>query len=68
MLGCKFRHCILYIENNLSNINLHLAKLKHYAFTDHTQAVKVNTITSLTHTGDINKLHHQTPPLYKGTP
>ena len=68
MLGCIFRHWILYIGNNLSNITLHLAKLKHYVFTDHTHAVNVNTVTTLTNTVDINKLHHQTPPLHKDTP
>ena len=50
MLGCIFRHWILYIGNNLSNITLHLAKLKDYVFTDHTYAVNFNTVTTLTHT------------------
>jgi len=68
MLGCTFRHWILYIGNNLSNINLHLAKLKHYFFTDHTRAVNVNTVKTLTNTVVINKLHHQNPPLYEDTP
>jgi len=68
MLGCTFRLSILYTGNNFSNINFHLTKFKHYVFTDHTQAANVNTITALTHTVDINKLHHQTPSLCKDTP
>ena len=68
MLGCIFRHWFLYKGNNLTNITLRLAKLIHYVFTDHTHAVNVNTVTTLTNIVDINKVHHQTPPLYEDTP
>ena len=44
MLGCAYRHWVLYKENNLVNVTLHLAKLTLNVFTDHTHAISVNTV------------------------
>jgi hypothetical protein len=37
-------------------------------FTDHTQAIRFNTVTTLTRIVYMKNLHPQNLPLYKGTP
>ena len=50
MLGCSYRHWILYIGNNFSSVTLRLAKLTLNVFTDHTQAISFNTVLPHRHT------------------